>query len=389
MNQRERLFSQMSTNPTLPSPNWEFSYWDTTLSEWHKQGLPKEVDTTIKAYRYFGIEGFHFDEGFYIPGGKLRLAPAFEAKYLGVEDGVAVHLDGDGVKFAQVAEGQSTIPHYLDYPVKSRQDWEERYKPRLAPDAPGRFVDHDWDAVKRSFEASGKPACLYLDSYIGYLRNLMGFEEFSMLPYDDPKLFEEMVETLTVIKERQIDQLAGKIQVDMVHYWEDICYNAGPIVQPQAFHDIVVPRMKRVDKRLRAELGVKFVSLDCDGNFLALMDGWLEAGVNIMMPCEVDAGMDILMLQEKYGDRCGFHGGIQKKALIEGKEAIDRELRRVLPAVQRGGYIPHLDHACPANVPLENYLYYIKMKHEILGCGDDSSITPNRFTKPEPKQEKE
>ncbi len=44
---------------------------------------------------------------------------------------------------------------------------------------------------------------------------------------------------------------------------------------------------------------------------LALMDGWLDAGVNILMPCEVDAGMDILMLQERYGDRCGFHGGIQ------------------------------------------------------------------------------
>jgi hypothetical protein len=38
------------------------------------------------------------------------------------------------------------------------------------------------------------------------------------------------------------------IRVDMVHYWEDICYNAGPIVQPQAFRDIVVPRMKRVNE---------------------------------------------------------------------------------------------------------------------------------------------
>ena len=372
MTMRERFFSQMSANPTLPCPNWEFTYWETTLPAWHQQGLPKEIDTTIKAYRHFGIEGFHFDEGFYIPGGNLRLAPPFESKYLGVEDGVAVHLDGDGVKFARIAEGQSTIPHYLDYPVKSRRDWEERYKPRLNPDTPGRFPDPDWDAVKRSFDASGKPVCLYLDSYIGYLRNLMGFEAFSMLPYDDLDLFEEMVETLTVLKERLLDRLAGKIQVDMVHYWEDICYNAGPIVQPKAFHDIVVPRMKRVNDRLRDEFGCRFFSLDCDGNFLALLDGWLEAGVNILMPCEVDAGMDILMLQERYGDRCGFHGGIQKKALAEGKDAIDRELRRVLPAVRRGGYIPHLDHACPANVPLENYRHYMKMKREILGCGGNA-----------------
>jgi len=269
MTQRERFFFQMSERPTLPCLNWEFTYWETTLPEWHKQGLPKEVDSTIKAYRYFGIEGFHFDEGFYIPGGNLRLCPGFEAKFLGIDDGVAVHLDGDGVKFAKIAEGQSTIPHYLDYPVKGRRDWNERYKPRLDPGSPCRFPDPDWDAVNRSFDASGKPVGLYLDSYIGYLRNLMGF----------------------------------------------------------------------------------------------------EAGVNILMPCEVDAGMDILMLQERYGDRCGFHGGIQKKVLAEGKDAIDRELRRVLPAVQRGGYIPHLDHGCPSNVPLENYRYYINRKREILGCG--------------------
>ncbi len=378
MTQRERFFSQMSANPTLPCPNWEFTYWETTLSEWHKQGLPKDVDTTIKAYRHFGIEGCHFGEGFQIPGGDLRLAPPFESKFLGMEDGVAVHVDGDGVKFAEIAEGQITIPHYLDYPVKSRRDWEERYKPRLDPDTPGRFADPDWDAVKRSFELSGKPVCLYLDSYIGYLRNLMGFEAFSMLPYDDLDLFEEMVETLTVIKERLIGRIAGKIQVDMVHFWEDICYNAGPIVQPQAFHDIVVPRMKRVNNRLRKELGVKYISLDCDGNFLALMDGWLDAGVNILMPCEVDAGMDILMLQERYGDRCGFHGGIQKKALIEGPAAIERELRRVQPAVRRGGYIPHLDHGCPANVPLENYVSYLKMKREMLGCGAEAISAPTK-----------
>ena len=63
MTQRERFFSQMSARPELPGPNWEFSYWETTLTEWHKQGLPQEIDTPQKAYRHFGIEGFHFDEG--------------------------------------------------------------------------------------------------------------------------------------------------------------------------------------------------------------------------------------------------------------------------------------------------------------------------------------
>ena len=365
---RERVFAQMGKNPTVQVPNWEFSYWNTTLAEWHKQGLPATVNTTAQAYEYFGIEGFHFAPGYYAVGGNLRLCPGFAPKSLGVKDGQEIRIDGDGVTYTEFAEGQNTIPHYLDYPVKGRKEWEEFYKPRLNPDDPKRWTEPDWDAIHRQFAASGNPVCLYLDGYMGWLRNLMGFEAFSMLAYDDPALFEEMVETLTRIKERLLDRIAGHLRIDLVHYWEDICYNAGPIVSPAAFAEIVVPRMKRVNDRLRDEFGCRFFSLDCDGNFLALADGWIDAGVNILMPCEVDAGMDILMLQDRYGDRCGFHGGIQKKALIEGPAAIRNELLRVLPAVKRGGYIPHLDHGCPANVTLENYQYYIRMKREILGC---------------------
>lgn len=367
---RERFFAQMAPNPCVAVPNWEFGYWETTLPEWHRQGLPASIRTAAEAYDYFGIEGFHFGSGYYVPGGNLRLCPAFAPRSLGVQDGRELLVDADGVTYIRFAEGQNTIPHYVDYPVKGRQEWERDYLPRLAPETPGRWpAEPDWAAPQAQFAVSGKPVCLYLDSYMGYLRNLMGFEAFSMLPYDDPALFEEMVEVLTQLKERLLDRLAGRIRLDMVHYWEDICYNSGPIVSPAAFQSVVVPRMKRVNDRLREEFGCRFISLDCDGNFLALLDGWIEAGVNILMPCEVDSGMDVPMLQERYGDRCGFHGGIQKKALIEGPEAIERELQRVLPAVKRGGYIPHLDHGCPASVTLANYQYYLRLKREILGCG--------------------
>jgi hypothetical protein len=86
MNQRECFFSQMAANPTLPCPNWEFTYWETTLPAWHQQGLPKEIDTTVKAYRHFGIEGFHFDEGFYYYYRTLMRRIAFYARRNSVSD---------------------------------------------------------------------------------------------------------------------------------------------------------------------------------------------------------------------------------------------------------------------------------------------------------------
>ena len=368
MTECERLLAQMGSNPKGPVPNWEFGYWDTTLPSWHEQGLPKEIDTPQKAYEYFGLEGPHFRDGYFVSGGKTRLCPTFEKRSLGIEDGIETFLDADGVKYQVFAEGASSIPHYLDYPIKGRADWEERYKPRLSTGTPARYVETDWSAARAAFKQSGRPVCLHMDSYVGYLRNLMGFEAFAMLPYDDPELLEEMVDALTQIKERVIDRLAGNIEVDLAMHWDDICYKAGPSMSPAAFEEIVVPRMKRVNDRLRNELGAKLISVDSDGDFLALADLWIEAGVNVLMPCEVDSGMDINALQERFGGRCGFFGGIQKKALLGGPKAIEKELERVLPAVRRGGYLPHLDHLCPGNVTLANYQFYIQAKRDILGC---------------------
>ena len=48
----------------------------------------------------------------------------------------------------------------------------------------------------------------------------------------------------------------------------------------------------------------------------------------------------------------------------KGKAEIDAEIERILPAFERGGYIPHVDHWVPPEVPLDNYTYYLSR----LGC---------------------
>ena len=52
--------------------------------------------------------------------------------------------------------------------------------------------------------------------------------------------------------------------------------------------------------------------------------------------------------------------------LIAGKEAIDRELEKLRPLVERGGYLPCVDHRVPPDVTYENYLYYLERKKAIL-----------------------
>jgi uroporphyrinogen decarboxylase len=112
--------------------------------------------------------------------------------------------------------------------------------------------------------------------------------------------------------------------------------------------------------------GVKYISLDSDGNIYSLIPIWLDAGINVLYPFEVQAGMDVVKVRKEFGKELRMWGGIDKRALAQSREAIDAELRRVEPLVKEGGYIPCLDHSIPPDVPYENYLYYAEKLWELV-----------------------
>jgi uroporphyrinogen decarboxylase len=53
--------------------------------------------------------------------------------------------------------------------------------------------------------------------------------------------------------------------------------------------------------------------------------------------------------------------------VVEGGKAIDRELERVRPLLEEGGFIPHLDHLVPPDVSLANYCEYLEKKRRMIG----------------------
>ncbi|UCC68972.1 MAG: hypothetical protein JSV79_03365, partial [Armatimonadota bacterium] len=94
---------------------------------------------------------------------------------------------------------------------------------------------------------------------------------------------------------------------------------------------------------------------------------WLEAGINCMFPVEVAAGSDPIALRDRHGKDILLLGGVNKRALIAGKEAIRKEVKRIARYVKYGGWIPHVDHRVPADVTLESYRYYLALKRETFG----------------------
>ena len=75
------------------------------------------------------------------------------------------------------------------------------------------------------------------------------------------------------------------IDFDYASGWEDICFKNGPIVSVPFFHDVVMPRYKRINKRLKAH-GIDLWYTDCDGDVRPILPYLLEGGINCLFPFE-------------------------------------------------------------------------------------------------------
>ena len=359
MTLRERFRRVMHYEKPDRLPNFEFGYWDETLPAWHEQGLPKEITGERKAYEYFGIESHR--------GSPVNLdlkGPMREEEVLEETDDYRIFRDGVGVTCRQSKRG-SSIPHYIDFPLKGPADWEW-FRERLQPG--GRLPD-DFDERVKDINGSDVPVSVGIGSLLGKLRGWMGFEEFAVASIQRRDWLASMVREKTDMIASTLREAVDRgLRPDFGTGWEDICFNNGPIVDVRFFEEVAVPCYKRITDEL-ARAGCDISWTDCDGNILALVPGWLRSGVNCMFPVEVNAGSDPVLMRERFGRELRMVGGVDKMKLAKGKKAIEKELMRLLPVVEDGGFIPHCDHRCPPIVKLDDYKFYLDLKRDLFGAG--------------------
>lgn len=360
MSVRERFRRVMHYERADRIPNFEFGYWQETLPAWHEQGLPREVDDEAKAYEHFGIEGMaHAPVHIGLKG------PMREKEMIEETEEHRIYRDEVGIVCEVAKDGHSSIPHYLDYPLKEPADWEW-FRERLDP--AGRLPE-SWDEVVRRLNEGGIPVSVNTGSLLGRIRNWMGFEEFAVATLQRREWIAEMMEDMARMITGALREAVGRgLRPDIGSGWEDICFNSGPICDIRLFEEVAVPMYRRITDELRRG-DCDLARTDCDGNVRPLLPGFLRGGVNCMFPVEVNAGSDPVVMRAEHGKELRLMGGVDKMKLAGGKKAIERELLRLLPVVEEGGFIPHCDHRCPPTVRLDDYKFYLDLKREMFGCG--------------------
>lgn len=374
MNERERFVATMHYQPRDRSPILDFSFWPETLEIWHQQGLPDHV-TRANSDEYFGMDRGLDHIG---TGVEVGLAPPFEWRVLEDRGDHEVVQQADGVRVLR-AKTMSSIPQHQGHLLTDRASWRQHYQPRLDPTNPARYPA-DWDQRVAYWcdPARAYPVALPGGSLYGKLRDWMGVENISLVLYDDPAWFEEMVETVADCIIGTLQRLlATGARFEGCGMWEDMCYNRGPLISPRHFKRYLVPHYRRISDLLRAH-GVDVIWLDCDGNIEKLVPLWLEAGINCMFPLEVGTwGADPIAYRQEYGSDLLLMGGFSKRILAGSKAEIEAEVARLAPLVEAGGYIGFCDHRVPPDVPLDNYLHYLRTIRHVWG--HDVNLRPTLF----------
>jgi len=370
---RERFRRAMHYQAVDRLPHMEFGYWDSLKERWVAEGhLPQDLkrnddgvirDDQVEAY--WGCEQ------------RIGVNPAIDAgplrptEIVSERDGKITYRDGLGILCEEVKEGIRSIPHYLEFPITDRASWERFRDEFLVIDAAWRVqAESQIESQARKFRSSQLPVGIHFGSFIGRIRDWIGFENLAYLSYDDPQLLEEMVAHVAELKLTYLPPLLEKIEFDYASGWEDICFNSGPLLSPQTFREIILPYMKPVMEMLRQH-GIDIIYTDCDGNIQALIPLWLEVGLNCMFPLEVNAGNDVIRCRKEYGRELLILGGFDKFALLDSREAVLAGFRELEPAIQEGGFIPHIDHRCPDGVDFEMYRYYVWEKCHFLGMSKE------------------
>lgn len=356
MDPRERLLSYMHFEPVDRPPLWEWGPWRLTVERWKSEGMEgdappehRECDPRPRCPVNFGME------------------PWFDKQVLEEAADRVKYVDERGVTQVEFKEKQQSMPHWLDFPLKTREDWLQIRK-RYDSNSPNRVAS---DYVERvdACHSEGHPVVIGQQrdlSFFGAIRGWMGAEGAMLAFYDDPALVAEMMEFLGDFHVAVLERALALAPVDYAVCWEDMAYKTASLISPKLFREYMLPGYRKVADCLRGH-GIDVIMVDSDGNVEELIPLWLEAGVNGVFPMEVQSGMDVVELRRKYGKDLLMMGGLDKKAVAKGRSAIDAELAQKIPVALDGGYIPTIDHSLPPDISYENFQYYWTRKKAMLG----------------------
>ena len=338
----------------------EFGYY--CLDRWKQEGHIGPDTDLKKLFGHEELAVFNLND---LGWCEAAFVPAFPWKVLEDRGEYELVQDNAGRSVLYFKNRRSGfMPEYVDHPVKDMKSFEEDVLWRLSPGAEGRFDKLAENLAKaEQAAAQGQIICQRMIGGYMYLRSLIGPEKLLFAFYDQPELIHACMRAWLVLSDAVCAAHQERVAFDEVFLGEDICYNKGPLISPDMMREFLFPYYQELlsgIRRRQKDNRRLHIQIDTDGFAIPVIDVYREIGMDYMSPFEVAAGCDVVAVRKQYPELL-LSGGFDKRIIAAGRDAIDREVDRIMPFMKaQGGFIPTCDHGVPEEVAFEDYVYYRK-----------------------------
>ncbi len=351
MTSRERVlkaFGKLQGKPDRPPLQFDLCR---SLTDSFAAKLGIEADYSLSYYE---------DLTYRISANQIRTAMGSDCVVVGgtVAEGFTPQIIREDITLNEFGMEMQPTPLYVEVvkcplsEASSVEDIENYPFPDAA--APGRFTKAERDIAK------------YKDSHfiIGDVElsqfelawHLTGLSEYMMaLAMEEP-----WVEALNDRVEAWTSTLAHSLAergVDAIWFGEDLGTQTSTLISPDMWRERFKPRHARVIATLKEKYPDLMIIMHSDGAVAPLIDDFIEIGVDIYNPVQPNvAGSDPQELQDKYGDRISFFGGIDQQELLPSgdTDALREEIaRRAAILGAEGNYLMAPAHIIQADVAPE------------------------------------
>ncbi|VBB05763.1 uroporphyrinogen decarboxylase (uro-d) [Lucifera butyrica] len=394
MNCREREKATLSFSDDLDRGAVEeiFYPWEKTVKKWENEGLSTRFSEKVM-FPTIPTDNLYFPrdreiepeerylnclstEEVFIYEQNLGFDPlkrvafrvpflCFDEKLIEETSEYKIKLDRDGWK-RKYYKTRDLIQE-LRPVVSNEEDWQQlkdRVQKALDEYCTDENIQKIYGCYKEGHDKGDFAIRFRASGFFWTPRTLLGIEPHLMAFYDYPEMLHDINEFVLKVYMEKLDKILDIISPNVVFFEEDLSGSSGPMLSPALFDEFVGAYYKRLIPFLKKK-GVANVFVDTDGEFNVLIPNFVEAGIDGFLPMDVQGGMDIVAVREKYST-LKFIGGYNKLEIARGKDAINKEFERIMPVIKQGGYLPCNDHQVPPDAPLENYKYYIKRLREVM-----------------------
>ena len=318
--------------PVLDSP------WRETVEHWNAEGLNGNW-----------IDFFDLDKTAYI---STDNSPRFPAGIVSQNEEYVISTTKWGVT-TRTFRHKTTTPENLAYSVTTPDEWLKA-KERMTPSddrIPWKTLEQNYKKWRE--EGRWITGGLWFGYDITH-SHMVGTETTLIAMLEDPEWVMDMFDTELTLSLHNLERIwdAG-YTFDEVHWYDDMGYKGTQFFSLNTYREVVKPFHQRAIDWAHAHGCV--VRLHSCGNIMPFVPELISMGLDALNPLEVKAGMDPVLLKQKYGKDLVFHGGINA-VNWDTPDKIIAEIEQTVPVMkENGGYIFASDHSIPPHIGFEDF----------------------------------